>query len=130
MDEQYNGNITFLFNKDGATLELQDESSSTRFVKIELTKEQILSVLSREAYVHCNIITNGLDRVGKKMTLKTLTFPMPPPSCDDRNKIACDEATRNCPEGWIPDLYFSSRDSFFRNGEGKEYARTTIRRWE
>ena len=72
---------------------------------------------------------NNLGRVGMKREHKTLEFRISKDiAYEDRKDMAYELALENCPEGWVPDKYFSSQGSFF-NKDGVEMARTTIRRW-
>ena len=42
--------------------------------------------------------------------------------------IEIQEIKKECPDGWTPDLHFSSQDSFFHK-DYELWARTKIRRW-
>jgi hypothetical protein len=125
----YNGAITFLINESGARIEIHDRASSTKFLYIELDVQQLAEMLGRRSHTPCNIETRGLDRIGKKMLMNTLEFPMPKADYQKRKEVAVKEAKKCCPEGWYPDEYFGSHGSFFTK-DGKDYARTTIRKWE
>jgi hypothetical protein len=72
-----------------------------------------------------------LDRVGKNMEHKRLEFQMPSGVVETaytRDEVAAMRAKDNCPDGWVPDLYFNSQDSYFKE-MGKDMAHCTIRRW-
>ena len=128
-DLKTNGSITFSDTKNGATIEIRDNASREEFVEVRLTASQLCQALSRSANTPCEIKTRNLDRVGKTMIMDDLVFEMPKHCYINRKDVAKQEATRVCPDGWTPDLYFGSQRSFFSK-DGKEYARTTIRRWE
>jgi hypothetical protein len=127
--KEYNGGITFLINEDGATIELNDVASGTTFVKISLDVQQLAEMLSRRWGTPCNIETYNLDVVGKKLTTDRLEFELPKCNYKNQKKVAYKKALEICPEGWEPDNYFNSQNSFFRK-DGKEFAQTTIRKWE
>lgn len=58
----------------------------------------------------------------------TAIFELPEANYMNRKEVAIETIKTVCPDGWTPDLYFGSQNSFFREN-GKEYARVTIRRW-
>ncbi len=127
-----NGKITFLFNHDGATIELYDEEAGITFLKVELTSEQVATAFSRLAHTKCqNIEVFGLDKIGKKMEYKPLIFEVPEDLAyhpKERDKILIPLLNKACPKGWEASNYFNSKDSFL-NKDRKYYARTIIRRW-
>jgi len=127
-----NGKITLLCEGDNVKLELHDDDSSITFVRVELTAKQFTQALGRLAHTPCKSMeVRGLERVGTKMENQTFIFEVPesvPWKHEERVKILKPILDKVCPEGWIPDMGFNSQNSFFTN-EGKNYARTTIRRW-
>ena len=125
-----NAKISVLFNEDGLEITLYDKDSRECVAEITLSKEQTCRALSREAHTPCNAKYGRLDLIGKKMILDQITFPMPEHDWKNREDVASLEAEKLCPEGWIPDLYFGSKNNFFFDKSGKEYVRTTIRKWE
>lgn len=127
-DSQYNGRISLLINDDETTIEIYDEVSRECIVVVTLTPEQICTALSRLCRTECTIRVGNLERVGKKLLIDHLIFPMPEYSFNNKKEIASKEALRLCPEGWLPDNYFGSQNSFFVK-DVKTYARTTIRKW-
>ena len=125
-----NAAITLLFSEDGFRLELHDRDAGEQFVRIHLNNKQTCQVLSRLACTECESAeVFNLECVGKKLEHKPFEFRMPDNiSYKDRKEIAIAEAQKQCPEGWVPDTYFGSKDSFvIRNKE--QWAKTTIRRW-
>lgn len=123
------GSITILFDRDrGCEIEVRDNEASIVFAKIKLDTEQVCSALSRLSNTPCEIEVIGLDKVGLKMENKFFVFEMPEYNYSNRDEIAKEEIVKVCPEGWIPDKYFGSQDSFFTQ-DGKKYARCIIRRW-
>jgi len=120
--------ISILIGETGTRIEVRDNSSCTNFMRVELTPEQTCQALSRLSNTPCKASAHNLDRLGKTMELKTFTFEMPYNGYQDRKTVAAITAKKMCPDGWTPDLYFGSQDSFFTKN-GKKMARTTIRRW-
>lgn len=124
------GKITLLFNPEGLTIKLADELAGVDFLKVTLTAEQALQVMSRHGMVDCEFETYGLDKVGKVISRDTIVFEMPKDyNFWDRESIASKLATEKCPEGWEPVLYFGSKDSFFYKN-GKEFCQVRIVRWD
>ena len=124
------GQITFLFDEDGANLELTDDVANITFVKVRLNNKQVCQMLSRLGHTECEKLeVFGLNKVGKKHTNKTIEFEIP--ICDyfTREEIALKEIKKVCPKGWVSDNYFNSQTSFFEKDD-KQYARVTIRKWE
>lgn len=124
------GQISMFFDENGLRMELRDKNAITTFAEIVLNKEETCSALARHGYTPCEIEVRNLERIGRKHEHKTFEFEIPtlkiPYNLRENTIIAL--AKKHCPNGWIPDLYFSSQDSFF-NKDGKSWARTTIRRW-
>ena len=67
-------------------------------------------------------------KLNKKLEHKRFVFKLPPVDGWRDKETAKEIIQKVCPEGWKPDMGFNSQDSFFSK-DGKEYARTTIRRW-
>jgi len=124
-----NPKITILIGVDYTTIELHDSLSGVTLADIKLTPEQLSSALSRVGYTPCEAEVHNLDKVGKKQEIKKHTFDMPEKyTYEERNALAYKLALETCPEGWEPDNYFNSQDSFSGSGANTT-ARCTIRRW-
>jgi hypothetical protein len=129
------GQITILFNENGLEIKLRDPIACVTFAEITLTPEQTCQAFSRLAHTPCQIVTYGLEKIGKKMEHKSQTFHIGSTDLfytNDRNinrkTIAQEVIKKQCPKGWTPELYFGSQDSFYTEN-GQLYARTIIRRW-
>lgn len=127
------GSATLLANADGfVTLELTDEDAAQTFIKVTFTANQFVSALSRLGNTPCDVEVYAIERIGKKHEHQAWEFEMPQVSeilsRDTAQQTAISLATAYCPDGWTPDLYFNSQGSFFSR-DGKNYARTIIRRW-
>ena len=123
------GKITFLFDHDGASLEIEDDKACIKFVKVRLNNKQVCQMLSRLASIHCEKVeVFNLEKVGKKHINKTFEFELPTCDWHDRKEIALQQIKYVCPKGWKSDNYFNSQDSFFTKDD-KLYARVTIRQW-
>ncbi len=124
-----NPKISIYIDGTGARIEIEDSASSLCFVRVKLTPENFAAALGRLMCVRCEGDVYGLDKIGKTMELDTLEFPMP--KFEDRRKakpLAIAAARKACPKGWEADEFFNSQTSYFEKG-GKQYGRTTIRRW-
>jgi hypothetical protein len=114
---------------NGMKIELVDNDASCIFAVVKLNAVQTCQALSRLGYTECSMEVFNLDQVGKKMEHKPFEFEIPQDSPWKKGReIIAEIAKEKCPEGWKPDLSFSSQGSFFRKDD-KQYARTTIRRW-
>lgn len=125
-----NAKITMLINRDYTEIEIQDGDSLAIIVKVKLTPEQLSAMLSRQAYIKCeSCVTGNLERIGKKHENKVFEFEIAYTKSKSDLELACKEALFNEEMfEWIPDNYYSSQDSFFTK-DGRNWARTTIRRW-
>ena len=126
-----NARVTILVDRDGAAIEIEDDDAAITFVKLEMSTDQFCSAIGRLSScetLSCKV--NGLDRVGKNHECKKFEFLIGDKNTafDKRKEIAYDIAVKSCPEGWEPDKYFGSQDSFFTKGE-ELWGRVTIRRW-
>lgn len=126
------GRITILTSGEDVVIEIRDSDANIKFCHVVLTTKQFCQAMGRLSHTECHSMeVFGLERVGKNMEHKKLEFQMPDSINDTgytRDEIASMRARDNCPHGWVPDLYFNSQDSYFKE-MGKEMARCTIRRW-
>jgi len=124
-----NSKCTLLIGAESTTIELIDSDSSTTFARVILTPKQLSQCLSRMAYVDCEIELLGIENVGKTMELKKHEFEIPKNiPYSERKNVLAELIKETLPDGWVSDNYFSSQDTFFTK-DGKDMARTTIRRW-
>lgn len=123
------GAITILFSVDGLKISVKDRDSSITFAEIKLNQEQTCQAMSRLAQTDCRITVRGIEKVGKKMEHQEFVFEIPKGNGQKNRKKEIEEkCLQDCPDGWEPVLYFESLGSFFTK-DGKQYARTTMRRW-
>lgn len=123
------GAITILFSADGLKISVKDRDSSITFAEIKLNQEQTCQAMSRLAQTDCRITVREIEKVGKKMEHQEFVFEIPKGNGQKNRKKEIEEkCLQDCPDGWKPDLYFNSHNSFFTK-DGKKYARTTMRRW-
>lgn len=129
---EIDGRVTILVDEDGATIEIQDNVANTTFCRIKMSNEQFMRCLGRGAYTKPDSLdVYGLDRVGKVHECKQFEFPMPIAAkihWKNREELAIRKVKSDCPEGWYPDLYFNSQNSFFRKDD-EDWARCIIRRY-
>lgn len=129
---EINANITITASYDDEiTITVEDRTSSVRFLEMKLTREQFINAAMNR--LGCTDVKHaevrGLEKIGKKMEMQNFEFPLPADITYETKHVKTVETVKECcPKGWVPDLSFSSRESFFTK-DGKEYARTTIRRW-
>jgi len=113
---------------DSIVMTITDKDANTTFLRMVFTREQFINAtMNRLCQTEVgSAYVENLDRVGKQQRHYPLVFEIP----ESMNKeSACKIAQEKCPEGWIPDLYFQSQNSFF-DKFGKHYAQTIIRKWE
>ena len=121
------GRISILCGEDCVEISLHDSDASITFANVKMKPEQFCQALSRLIHTKCEKMeVNGLEKVGKKMEHREIVFPINGKYRDKGAALAV--VDKYCPAGWVASRYFGSQGSFFTR-DGKEYARTTIRRW-
>ena len=131
------GKITILINQHNTIIEIIDDDSGETFVSVTLSPEQLSSALSRLAHTPCEkVVVRGLDRIGKVLETKTLSFEIPEDSLDqwaapnrEELGILSQKILDEENEGWISDRYFGSQNSFFYDDCKQKHARCVARRW-
>lgn len=123
------GKITILISKDTTSIEIIDSQSSTTFLKVILTAEQLSMALSRQARVECQLEIDKLERVGKIHEHKIFEFEIPENLVSGAKEKELQElAQSKLSDGWIADGHFRSKNSFFTK-DGVQYASCIIRRY-
>jgi hypothetical protein len=123
--------ITMMISASGATNEISDNDTGIQFAEITLDAEGFLKCLSRHGHVECVAKLNGLEKLGKVLEMKPLSFPVNIDGvygADARRAVAVKAMEAMDLGDWEPDTYFGSRDSFYKEG-GRDYAKTTLRRF-
>jgi hypothetical protein len=119
--------MSLLVDRKKVVLELRDKKSCIVFLHAEFSSDDFCSALSRLCDVPITCEVNGLNLIGKKMIMHTLTFPLPPGS-GYNTEVAKKEESKYVPEGWRADEHFGSRGSF-TSEEGTTFAHDIIRKW-
>jgi hypothetical protein len=124
------GKITVLISRDETKIMVKDPIANVTFLTVILTPEQLSEALSRQSHTDCEIEVFGLDKIGKKHENKTFEFEIPCELASSKHEEELRKiAQRQLVDGWTAQGYFGSQDSFFKKGDGKCYARCTIRKW-
>ena len=124
-----NAEITMLINRDYTEIEIHDADANTTLARVKLTPEQLSMILSRQGYVECECNTGDLKKIGKKHENKYIEFEIVYSKSKEDLILACNEALfQQEMHEWESDNYYGSQNSFFSK-DGKDYARTVIRRW-
>lgn len=115
-------------------IDVHDKASSSAFLHLEMTREQFINAtmnrLGNTDVKYASI--RNLEILGKKLEMGSFEFELPDTIStykDGHKKLIIELAKEKCPDGWLPDLSFSSQGSFFYNDAGKQCARTLMRRW-
>jgi len=124
-----NLSVTMLLGEEGMRVELNDKDAGVPVARFQLTADQTCQLFGRLSNIPVEADVYNLDKVGKQLEFKTLKFDLPEHTLSNRKEVAIKEALRVCPEGWVPDEYFGSQDSFVHDGRGKTIASTLIRKW-
>lgn len=124
------GGITIIFRNDGMEIELHDRDASITFAEVTLTPKQTMQAFSGLGFTGCEMSLFGLGKIGKKMENGVLEFPLP--EGEKGYKMSDEELTLMAeavlPDGWESDNHFHSQNTFFSR-DGKNWARTIMRRW-
>lgn len=126
-----NAKIDILFSETGLDIRIHDTGAAITFVDLHLNKKQTCSALSRLCRCEvekCEVF--HLDSIGKILETSLLTFVMPTCEFKDRHAVAYETAKNLCKNGWVPDNYFGSKDSFHTDENGVTTAIVTVRRWK
>ena len=124
-----NAKITMLVNREYTEIEIYDADANTTLATVKLTPEQLSMILSRQGYVECECNTGDLKMIGKKHENKYFEFEIAYTKSKEDLILACNEALlQQGMHEWESDNYYNSQNSFFSK-DGKNYARTVIRRW-
>lgn len=133
-----NADITIYVRSDDNTVrfEFRDRDAAVRFMEVKISSNEFMQGLRGLACIPVDVNVCDLDKITKKLQLDTIEFRMPENvGYQDEKETARNLAIKYCPEGWVPDLHFSSQDSFFYRRASLEdetrvkWARTTIRSW-
>lgn len=126
------GQLTIMCNRDRPVeIEIVDKESGGRLAVVHVGHTQFVAALGRMGSCACTIEHGNLSKVGKIHESKRFEFPLTankPITYKNREAVAKACVMDHCPEGWEPDNYYGSQDSFFEK-DGEQWARTTIRRW-
>ena len=113
---------------DYVSIEVKDENACVKLLRLKMSMENFAQAITGLHSTECVGEVSGLDKVGKKHENRDFSFELPE-GTKFRDKTAAVKAVMEaCPKGWTPDISFSSQNSFY-SADGKEWARTTIRRW-
>jgi len=126
MENRIKGSITFLPSQEGTTIKVRCETSKITFLEVTLTNDQLAAMMSRLANTECELKVKGIDKIGKQHEHQTFEF-----ECDKKENVEwiCEMAmTRDGFGDWTSDQHYGSQNSFFQR-DGKNFARTIIRRW-
>jgi hypothetical protein len=117
---------------DSIHISIVDEDAAVEFVEAELTLGQFALAITGLGRVECEVEVRGLDKVGKRLELDAIEFPLQMAAgyanSTTRREHATARAKKLCHDGWIPDCSFSSQGSFFQR-DCETWARCNVRRW-
>jgi len=126
MENLIKGAISFLPSQEGTKILVRDAASSRTFLEVTLTNDQLAAMMSRLLHTDCEIRVSDLDKNGKKMEHRQFEFEY-----DKKENVEwiCEMAMeRDGFKDWTSDQHYGSQNSFFQR-DGKNFARTIIRRW-
>ena len=112
---------------DYVKIDIIDSLSSRTFVNLKMTMTEFALLITGLSNCEAMGEVQHLEKVGRKMEHRSFAFEIGSKTVGGK-KEALKAIETACPEGWEPDLGFNSQDTFFEK-DGKDYARTTIRRW-
>lgn len=121
--------LTLLIGQDRTTIRIEDDLAGVLVAEVEISPETLSAVLSRLTCVKVDATIGPVECFGKKLEVRNFSFPMPKGvPYKDRIKVAQELAVQFCPEGWVPDSYFGSQESFI-TVQDQPWAQTNKRRW-
>ena len=134
------GNVSILYRRDydvnsecevgGVEITIRDHEASEVIAVIQLSAaEYCRAAMGNLVDMKCDVSVGQLERVGKKMVMLDLDFPVGDVSIMKRKDAAEALLDSFTPNGWIADRSFSSQNSFFTKEDTSEWAHTIIRSW-
>ena len=130
-----------LINDDGSlTIELKDELSSKRFIKIKVSTENVFELLYGMSDVSCDFELTDVEKVGKILETDILRFELPEKIKTQRynNDFDFNTEVLRCAktildierpnEGWEIKPYLGSKNSFVQK-DNKTFVNITIKRY-
>ena len=130
--EPVNVTISRPMNQSGGdfiSITISGQNSRVEVMEVKMPIAEFAKAITGQGYCKGVGILRGADKFGLKMENKPFEFKLPDSSdWKTRKSDAAGVVKFVCPDGWEPDSYFSSQDSFFSKG-GEQWARCTIRRW-
>jgi hypothetical protein len=122
--------ITILIQDKDIEFKFYDYLSCKTFFIFSLNFSNFIKALGRLAYVKCKSASVlNLAYLNKKMIHKPFSLRISKSlysnSYSKRKEIE-DLIKKKCPEGWIPDLYLNSQDSFKIDHTNNQYFVNTI----
>ena len=111
-------------------IEFQDDLAVNSRIVAKIPYDDFLTALgSRLVGQECDVELINPDKFGKKREHSIIEFKVADKyEYGKSEELAKEKVGAACPDGWEPDMYFSSQNSFFRKGE-EMWARTSIFRW-
>jgi len=110
------------------TIRVNDAASRVCVCEVSIGLAEFIKCLTGLAHTEMEFNHGDLSKVGKKMEHRKISVKIKDYDFSNRKEVATKAALENTPEGWEPDCYFSSQDSFYTK-DGEDYARCMIRRW-
>lgn len=106
-------------NYNHVRIMIKDENSRAQFIEVEIKLDDFTRALTGQGAIPMEFTPRGLHVVGKIKEVQKLDFPLPPDTDYTKYKeVAKESAYRQCYEGFTPDLYFGSQNSFERTEHG------------
>lgn len=69
-----NGELTFTFSENGASILLRDTDSRVNIIQIELTPEQVCHLFSNTMEMNCIYTAQNLEKIGKVKMNESFEF--------------------------------------------------------
>lgn len=114
------------------SIRVKDHTSKVRFLEIEIDLDEFTKALTGMGETPCNIKCRNLNKVGRELISKNVEVEMGDDWPTSTSKSLANQRVLKLIEktgkDWIIFSGFSSQNSFFKR-DGKNYARTSLRRW-
>jgi len=114
---------------DFISIIISGQNSRVEVMEVKMPIAEFAKAITGQGYCKGVGSLRGCEKFGLKMENKPFEFKLPDSSdWKTRKSDALDIVKNVCPDGWEPDSYFSSQDSFFSKGT-EQWAMCVIRRW-
>lgn len=120
---------TYGNGKEKIRIVVRDRKSRIQFLDLEIGYDDFAKAITGLSEVDCDATLNGAEKFGLKKEIVKVKAKMPDEfNYSNKKEIAYDVCMKECPDGFVIDKYFGSKNSFVTTKDGS-YAVANAFRW-